>query len=100
MSDAPTVTPADKQAKTPPKGMPKTTKIILEENDNIPPTGLFLGINGRTFLIPTGVEVAVPQAVISVLDDAVVSFPTVDPQTRQIIGYRDRLRYPYRRVAA
>jgi hypothetical protein len=100
MSDeGPSVIPGNKQKK-PPVGVKPTVKIRLEENDNIPPTGLFLSVNGRSFLIPTGVDVNVPEVVVNVLKDAIISVPTVDPQTRQVIGYRDRMRYPFTQVAA
>jgi hypothetical protein len=79
--------------------MPSTVKIILEENDDIPPTGLFIGVNGRGYLIKPGEPVTIPASVVEVLDHAVMSSPQVDPQTRQVIGYRDRLRYSYRLVS-
>lgn len=77
---------------------PKRVKIILEENEAIPPTGLPLQHNGRAIVIMPGEIVEVPEHYIEILDHAVMSTPTVDPQTKQVLGYRDRLRYPYRRV--
>jgi hypothetical protein len=81
-----------------PKGMVKadTVRVVLEENDNIPPTGLFVGENGRGYLIRAGEEVDIPIGVLEILTNAVVSVPTVDPQTLQVIGHRDKLLYPYR----
>jgi hypothetical protein len=58
--------------------MPETVKILLEENDNIPPTGQFFGINGKGYLHPPGEEVNVPKAVVEVLDHAVMSTPVID----------------------
>lgn len=72
--------------------------IILEENDDIPPTGLFLGLNGRGYLIRPGETVTVPHGVKEILDHAVMSSPQIDPGTKQVVGYRDRMRYPYRLV--
>lgn len=79
-----------------PKDVEQTFKIILEENDDIPPTGLFLALNGRSFMIRPGEEVDVPAGVKEILDHAVISVPQIDPQTRQIIGQRQRMRFPYR----
>lgn len=75
-----------------------TVKIILEENEDIPPTGLFVGLNGRGYLIRPGEPVDVPLGVKEILDHAVMSAPQVDPATRQVLGYRERMRYPYRLV--
>lgn len=71
-------------------------KILVEENENIPPTGMFVGLNGRGYLIKPGVTVPVPPGVLEILNNAVEKMAVIDPQTRQVIGYRDRMRYPYR----
>lgn len=78
---------------------PDTVRIILEEDDNIPPTGLFVGVNGKGYLIAPGEVVDVPQSVVEVLDHAVMATPQLDPATKQVAGYRERMRYAYRRVA-
>lgn len=79
-------------------GMPKRVRIILDDNDNIPPTGQPIGHNGRTYILVPGVEVDVPEHIIGVLNDAVVRKPIVDPLTKKTVGYRDSLRFPYRKV--
>lgn len=76
----------------------KMTRIILDQNDNIPPTGLFIAHNGRTFMIQTSVEVDVPNFIIEVLRHAVQDIAVQDPETRQVIGYRKRLRFPFQVV--
>lgn len=77
---------------------PATTRIVLEENDNIPPTGLFVGDNGRGYMIRPGEEVDVPAGVLEILSNAITSVPTIDPQSLQVIGYRNKMMYPFRIV--
>lgn len=89
----------------PPQGpnpLPQSSKRIwiqLEDNDEIPPTGQFIGVNGRSYMIRPGEPVKVPEEVIECLQDAVMSVPIVD-QDKNVVGWRDRLRFPFRFVAA
>lgn len=78
---------------------PKRVRIMLEENDNIPPTGQFIGVNGRGFMLRAGEEADVPIEVISVLESAVQEVPMVNPVTQQVEGYRKKLRFPFRVIA-
>ncbi len=80
------------------EGGAKTVRIVLEEADHIPPTGLFVGHNGRGYLLRAGEEMDVPEAVLNVLNDAVMSTPIQDTSSGQVLGYRDRRRYNYRLV--
>ena len=97
MAAVPAFSAADLQA---PIGMPDASWVILEESDDIPPTGLFVGHNGTGYLIKTGVPVPVPNHVLQILDEAVQTRPVVDPETKRVVGHRDSQRYAYRRVAA
>lgn len=74
----------------------KTLRILLEENADIPPSGQFIGHNGNSYLLKPGVWVDVPLPLIEVLNNAVAQVPERDPQTQQITGWREKLRYPYR----
>lgn len=76
----------------------KTTRIIVDQTEAIPPSGLFLGHNGRTFMIQPGVEVDVPNFLIDLLNDAVMTQSITDPETHRVVGHRNRLRFPYRVV--
>jgi hypothetical protein len=77
----------------------KRFRIILEENDNIPPTGQFFSINGAAYMLRPGMEAEVPVGIINVLNDAVMDVPVIDPVTKQVVDWRKKLRFPYRVVA-
>jgi hypothetical protein len=74
----------------------RRVRIVLEENDGIPPNGQFFGINGVGYLLKPGMQADVPLGIIDVLNNAVQSKPIVDPVTKQVSGFRDGLRFPYR----
>jgi hypothetical protein len=82
----------------PPAGRSEWVTIRLEENDEIPETGLFLGHNGIGYMLKPGEDAEVPWFLLDILDHAVMSKPIVDPQTKQVLGYREQMRYPYRRI--
>ena len=45
-----------------------------------------------------GEEASVPVELLSVLNDALTDSPVIDPITSQVLGYKQKLRYPYRLV--
>lgn len=69
--------------------------IVLEDNDEIPPGGQFVGVDGVGYQLQSGVELRVPRGVVEVLDAATTSVPIKNAE-HQVIGYRSRLRFPYR----
>ena len=75
----------------------KRVKIILEENDAIPPTGQFFGVNGTGYQIQPGKEVEIPEFLLGVIDNAVTTKPVLN-EDGQVVGYRDVPRFPYRIV--
>ena len=77
---------------------PTRVRIMLEESDTIPPTGLFVGDNGTGYLLRAGEEIDVPLGVLEILNNAVTAVPVVDPQSLEIIGYRPKKMYPFERV--
>lgn len=83
----------------PPVRDTRRVRIILEENDLIPPTGQFFGVNGRPYLLRPGEEADVPMEIIGALDDAIMETPITDANGN-IEGYRKRLRFPYRVISA
>jgi hypothetical protein len=74
--------------------------IVLEENDEIPPTGQFIQFGAghmlRSFMLRPGEEAKVPEALLNVLEQAVQDVPVIDPLTKQVLSWRKRLRFPYR----
>ena len=85
-----------KRKSTPEAIARSTIRILLEESDDIPPSGLFLGHNGRTYMLKPGVEVDIPVFLKEILDHAVITVPQMDHTTKQIIGWRSRQKYAYR----
>lgn len=82
----------------PPKKVEKTRRIILEESEHTLLGGQHFGLNGRTWKIRPGYEVDVPLGIIEILNNAVEERAVIDPLTGRIIGYRKRMRHPYRIV--
>lgn len=75
----------------------RRVRIILEENPEIPPTGQFFSVNDKAYVLVPGEEADVPLEIIEVLDNAIIDMPVM--QGDKILGYRKRLRFPYRVIA-
>lgn len=87
----------EEPARAKPKAIART-RIILEESEHIPPTGLFVGDNGVGYILRPGEEINVPAGVLEILSNAITAVPVVDPQSLQIVGYRPKQMYPFRRL--
>lgn len=72
-------------------------KIILAKNDEVPPSGLFLGHNGIGYNLKAGKEADVPEFLLDILDNAVVKRPIVGDNGR-VKGYEESPRFPYQVV--
>lgn len=79
------------------KKIEKRVRIVLEDNDKIPPTGQFFQLNGKAYILRAGEEAEVPIGIIEILDNAVESAPVRDGAQR-VVGFRNRHRFPYRLV--
>lgn len=80
-----------------PLAVDRRVRIILDETDEIPPGGQFIGVNGTGYLLQAGVEVDVPLFVLEVLNNAIQTKANVDANNK-VIGYRNVSRFPYRLV--
>ena len=84
----------------PPKVVEKRVKLTVQDSEETPGEGdtkrHFFGHNGRSWAIPMGIEVNVPEGVINVIKDAKVSIPVIDPVTKKATGaMRDRNRFSW-----
>jgi len=69
--------------------------ITLDDNDEIAPGGLFVGLNGVGYQLLPGTEMHVQRALLEVLDNAVKSVPVQDPVSKRIVGWKERKRFSY-----
>lgn len=76
------------------KEKPKTVKVKLAHSKDIPPSGLYIGHNGRGYLLKPGLEAEVPEFLLDVLDNAVATEPVTDNSGR-VKGYEERPRFMY-----
>ena len=100
-AEAPTEAEAPKAA-APKKAAPKKdevkrTWIVLQKNDEIPPSGLYIGHNGVGYNLKSGKKAHVPDFLLDVLDNAVVKKPIMGDDGR-ITGYEDSPRFAYQVV--
>lgn len=91
--------PASKPRKAAAKNVSKAdtdrTWIVVEENEDIPPTGLPLSVNGEACMVFPGEAVHLQNRYKEVLDHAIISVPQRDSSER-VVGSRERHRFPYR----
>lgn len=86
-----------KTAPAPLKKAPaKFYKVTFEDSENIPPGGQFFQLNGRSWMLKAGSTYVIPLGLKEVLDNAIEGAPIINNDTKQIDGYRQRPRFPYR----
>jgi len=86
-----------KEVAKPARASEKRVRIMLEESDEIPPTGQFFSVNDHAYILRPGEEADVPEELVEVLDNAIQEMPIM--QGDKIMGFRKRLRFPYRILA-
>lgn len=69
-------------------------RIKLAHNRDIPPSGLYLGHNGKGYLLKPGVEADVPEFLLDILDNAVQSVPVTGPNG-QVESWEEQPRFMY-----
>lgn len=74
--------------------------IRLEDSEAVPPTGLFVGLNGRGYLLRTSVPLHVPKGVLEILRNAKEAQPVFDPTTLQVLEWVERPKYQFSIVEA
>lgn len=72
-------------------------RIIINENPNIPPEGVFLSLNGYAFLAKPGVEIDIPRPVRKMLDTRIETVTTYDTNGKEYT--RNVQKYSYVLVA-
>ena len=72
----------------------KTHLIKLHNNSEVPPNGLYIGVNGRWMMVKPNVEMEVPESALEVLDNAVREEAEKDEHNR-VVGRREVPRFPY-----
>lgn len=72
----------------------KTYQIKLHNNSEIPPNGLYVGVNGRWMMLKPNTEMEVPESALEVLDNAVREEAEKDEHNR-VVGRREVPRFPY-----
>lgn len=88
--------PSHKKAAPAKSDTPKVeyVRIKLAHSRDIPPSGLYLGHNGKGYLLRPGVEASVPEFLLDVLDNAVMKKP-VTGANGQVDGWEDQPRFMY-----
>lgn len=69
-------------------------RIKLAHSKDIPPSGLYLGHNGKGYLLKPGVEADVPEFLLDVLDHAVQKSPVTGPNG-EVQSWEEQPRFMY-----
>lgn len=69
-------------------------RIKLAHSRDIPPSGLYLGHNGRGYLLKPGVEADVPEFLLDILDNAVQTVP-VTGTNGKVESWEEQPRFMY-----
>lgn len=92
--------PTDPNSQNPAKSGEARVLIQLHESPDIPPGGVFIGVNGYGYTLRPGAPVRVPVSVLRVLETAVVKRPIYanNADTGKVIGWSEAPRYAFTRI--
>lgn len=68
--------------------------IMLNDNDEIPPSGQYFAVNGRYFILKPNVWYRVPGFLLAVINHAITDRPVQNDQL-QLVGVRPQKRFPF-----
>jgi hypothetical protein len=81
--------------KAQPNVKPRRIILTLSESKDLQRGGQYFGVNGAWFLLRPGVRTNVPEGLKDVLDNAVEGYAVQNPDTLQVVEWRNKLKYPY-----
>lgn len=87
-------------SQNPAKTGEKRVLIQLHDSPDVPPAGVFIGVNGYGYTLKPGAPARVPVSVLGVLETAVVKRPVYagGQDTGKIVAWSEAPRYAFTRI--
>jgi hypothetical protein len=91
----------DTRSQNPNKTGEPRVLIQLHEGPDVPPGGVFIGVNGYGYTLKPGAPARVPVSVLRVLETAVVKRPIYanNADTGKIVGWSEAPRYAFTKLS-